>query len=283
MNKSIFIHFLGASGTVTGSKYLIETPGKKFLVDCGLFQGLKELRLLNWTHLPVEVSQIDFILLTHGHLDHTGYLPSLVKAGFKGKIFGTAPTLEITQIVLNDSAKIQEEEADRANRQGYSKHKPAKPLYNLKDVEQTFPHFNEIKTNEWIDFGNELQVRFQPNGHIIGSCFIEAHIAGKKFVFSGDVGQENDLLMYPPNRPQEADVLFVESTYGDRLHPDEDNQECLKKIILETVSRGGNLIIPSFAVERTQVLMYMIWRLRKSRSRARYSLYNGQPHGLKYA
>ncbi len=264
MNNSIFIHFLGASGTVTGSKYLIEVKGRKFLVDCGLFQGLKELRLLNWAYPPVDVSQIDFILLTHGHLDHTGYLPCLVKAGFKGKIFGTAPTLQITEIVLNDSAKIQEEEADHANRQGYSKHKPAKPLYNLKDVEQTLPHFSEIKTNEWIDFGNELQVRYRPNGHIIGSCFIEVHISGKKFVFSGDVGQEHDLLMYPPQRPQDADVLFIESTYGDRLHPDEDNQEHLKKIILETVSRGGNLIIPSFAVERTQVLMYMIWRLRKS-------------------
>ena len=264
MNKSIFIHFLGASGTVTGSKYLIETPEKKFLVDCGLFQGLKELRLLNWTYPPVDISQIDFILLTHGHLDHTGYLPCLVKAGFKGRIYGTAPTLQIAEIVLKDSAKIQEEEAEHANRQGYSKHKPAKALYDLKDVDQTLSHFSEIKTSEWRDFGSDLQVRYQPNGHIIGSCFIEVHVSGKKFVFSGDVGQEHDLLMYPPKRPQEADVLFIESTYGDRLHPDENNQERLKKIILETVSRGGNLIIPSFAVERTQVLMYMIWQLRKS-------------------
>jgi metallo-beta-lactamase family protein len=266
LNKNIFIHFLGASGTVTGSKYLIESPGIKFLVDCGLFQGLKELRLLNWTYLPVDVSQIHFVLLTHGHLDHTGYLPSLVKAGFKGRIYATAPTLQIAEIVLKDSAKIQEEEADNANRQGYSKHKPAKPLYNLKDVEQTLSHFSEIKTNEWVDFGSELQVRYQPNGHIIGSCFIEVQISGKKFVFSGDVGQEHDLLMYPPKRPQEADILFIESTYGDRLHPDEDNQDHLKKIILETSGRGGNLVIPSFAVERTQVLMYMIWKLRESRA-----------------
>jgi metallo-beta-lactamase family protein len=264
MSKNIFVHFLGASGTVTGSKYLIEAPGRKFLVDCGLFQGLKELRLLNWEHLPVDVSQINFVFLTHGHLDHTGYLPCLVKAGFKGKIFGTAPTLDIAAIVLKDSAKIQEEEAENANRQGYSKHKPAKALYNLKDVENTMPFFNEIKVGEWIDFGNDLKVRYQKNGHIIGSCFIEVHIAGKKFVFSGDVGQDDDLLMYPPVKPKEADVLFVESTYGDRLHPQENIQEHLKNVILETIGRGGNLIIPSFAVERTQLLMYLIWQLRKT-------------------
>lgn len=262
--NNIFIHFLGASGTVTGSKYLIEAPGIKFLVDCGLFQGLKDLRLLNWEHLPVDVSQIDFVLLTHGHLDHTGYLPCLVKAGFKGKIFGTAPTLDITAIVLRDSAKIQEEEAENANRQGYSKHKPAKALYDLKDVEHTIPFFKKIKTDEWIVPGGNVQVRFQANAHIIGSCFIEVHLSGKKYVFSGDVGQDDDLLMYPPKKPLEADVLFIESTYGDRIHPQENIREHLKKVILDTIGRGGNLIIPSFAVERTQVLMYLIWQLRKS-------------------
>lgn len=263
-DKKIFIHFLGASGTVTGSKYLIEASGKKILVDCGLFQGLKELRLLNWDYLPVDASTIDFVLLTHGHLDHTGYLPRLVKAGFKGKIYGTSPTLDIAAIILKDSAKIQEEEAEQANKHGYSKHKPAKPLYDLKDVEKTIPHFNEIKIDEWTDLGNDIKVRYQTNGHIIGSAFIEIHIAGKKFVFSGDVGQENDLLLYPPKRPQEADILFIESTYGDRLHPKEDVQEHLKKIILETTAKGGSVIIPSFAVERTQTLMYLIWQLRKS-------------------
>ena len=266
MNKNIFVHFLGASGTVTGSKYLIEAPGKKFLIDCGLFQGLKELRLLNWEYLPVNVPEIDFVLLTHGHLDHVGFLPCLVKAGFKGKIYGTAPTLDIATIVLMDSAKIQEEESDYANKQGYSKHKPAKPLYKLEDVEKTIPYFNVIKTDEWIDFGNDINVRYQTNGHIIGSCFVEVHIGAKKFVFSGDVGQDDDLLMHPPKRPQEADVLFVESTYGDRLHPQENIQEHLKKIILDTIGRGGNLIIPSFAVERTQLLMYLIWQLRKAGS-----------------
>jgi len=152
MRQSIFVHFLGASGTVTGSKYLIDTPEKKFLVDCGLFQGLKELRLLNWDYLPIDVSNIDFVLLTHGHLDHTGYLPCLIKAGFKGKIYGTAPTLDIAKYILLDSAKIQEEEAEQANKHGYSKHKPAKPLYQVKDVEETLQHYSKIEINEWISF-----------------------------------------------------------------------------------------------------------------------------------
>jgi metallo-beta-lactamase family protein len=264
MNQSVFIHILGAAGTVTGSKYLIETPQKKILVDCGLFQGLKELRLLNWDYLPVDAASIDFVLLTHGHLDHVGYLPRLVKSGFTGRIYATAPTIDIAGIVLNDTARIQEEEAEHANTQGYSKHKPAKALYDVKDVEQTLPHFTEVKLDEWIDFGNEIKVRYQSNGHIIGSAFIEIHISGKKFVFSGDIGREDDVLMYPPKRPREADILFIETTYGGRLHPGEDIREHLKKIILETLSKGGSVIIPSFAIERTQTLMYLIWQLRKS-------------------
>ena len=262
--KKISIHFLGAAGTVTGSKYLVEGAGMKFLVDCGLFQGLKELRLLNWENLPVDASTIDFVLLTHAHLDHTGYLPRLVKAGFKGNIYGTSPTLDIAEIILKDSAKIQEEEAKQANEQGYSRHKPAIPMYDLNDVEQTVKHFHEIKIDEWVNFGDDMKVRFQTNGHIIGSAFIEVQIAEKLIVFSGDIGQENDVLLFPPKRPQKADVILIESTYGDHLHPQEDFQKRLKKIILETYSKGGSLIIPSFAVERTQSLMYMIWQLRKS-------------------
>jgi len=264
MNNKIFIHFLGAAGTVTGSKYLIEAPEKKFLVDCGLFQGLKELRLMNWDRLPVDVSTIDFVLLTHGHLDHVGYLPRLIKDGFKGKIYGTAPTLDIAEIILRDSARLQEEEAKQANEEGFSKHHPAKALYTEKDVESTLTHFTPIDLNQWIDLGGQVKARFQTNGHIIGSTFIEVHVQGKKFVFSGDVGQEEDLLLIPPKRPTEADILFVESTYGDRLHPEGDVKERLKTIILETLAKGGSVIIPSFAVERTQVMMYLLWQLRIS-------------------
>lgn len=264
MSQKGFIQVLGAAGTVTGSKYLIGANGKKFLVDCGLFQGLKELRLLNWDPLPVDATTIDFILLTHGHLDHVGYLPRLVQAGFIGKIYGTAPTIEIATIVLNDTGKIQEEEAVQANRFNYSKHAPAKPLYDLKDVALTLPMLSEIKTDEWIDFGDDIKVCYHTNGHIIGSAFIEIHIGEKKLVFSGDIGQSPDILLNPPNRPKEADILFVESTYGDRLHPKENVLDRLKDIIQQTVSKGGTLIIPSFAVERTQTLMYLIWQLKKS-------------------
>jgi metallo-beta-lactamase family protein len=262
MKNNVFVHFLGAAGTVTGSKYLIEAPEKKFLVDCGLFQGLKQLRLMNWDHLPIDVPSLDFVLLTHGHLDHTGYLPRLVMEGFKGKIYGTAPTLDIAEIILRDSAHLQEEEAAQANKEGYSKHHPAKPLYTEKDVEATLSHFSPVDLNQWIDLGGNIQARFQTNGHIIGSTFIEVHVEGKKFVFSGDIGQEVDLLLHPPKRPQEADILFIESTYGDRLHPEGDVKERLKTIILETVAKGGSVIIPSFAVERTQLMMYLLWQLR---------------------
>jgi len=261
--KSVFIHFLGAAGTVTGSKYLIETKKTKFLVDCGLFQGLKELRNYNWDYLPINASNIDFVLLTHGHLDHVGYLPKLVQQNFKGKIYGSAPTLEIAAIVIRDSAKIQEEEAEQANKLGYSKHHPAKPLYTLEEAEKIITRFEPIDINKWISLTEDIQVNFQPNGHIIGSCFIDIKIKSKHFVFSGDVGRPNDLLMYPPQKPNYADVLFIESTYGDRLHPKEDVKEKLKQILLKTISKGGSLIIPSFAVERTQLLMYLFWQLRK--------------------
>ncbi|MCB0534195.1 MAG: MBL fold metallo-hydrolase [Saprospiraceae bacterium] len=263
MNRTIQIHFLGAAGTVTGSKHLIELAGKKLLIDCGLFQGLKKLRLLNWEYLPVEAASIDAVLLTHAHLDHTGYLPRLVKSGFKGKIYGTAPTLYIAEIILRDSAKIQEEEAEQANKKGYSKHKPAKPLYDLKDAERTFSRFEEITRSEWTLLFEDINVRFQPVGHILGACFIELEVWGKRLVFSGDIGQTQDFLLYPPEKPEQADLLFLESTYGDRLHPKGDIEQELLQIIQDTYRDGGTLIIPSFAVERTQTLMYLLWQLRE--------------------
>lgn len=259
----LFIHFLGAAGTVTGSKYLLDTGHTKFLVDCGMFQGLKELRKHNWDYLPVDVHNINFVLLTHGHLDHVGYLPRLLEQGFKGKVYGTAPTLEIAAIVLRDSAKIQEEEAEQANKMGYSKHHPAKPLYTLEDAEKIISRFVSIEPQKPLKLNDTIEATFYPNGHIIGSCFIDIKIKNKHFVFSGDVGRKSDALMYPPQKPQYADILFVESTYGDRLHPDEDVKEKLKNILINTVNKGGNLIIPSFAVERTQLLMYLLWQLRK--------------------
>lgn len=259
--ESIKIHFLGAAGTVTGSKYLLETPQQNILIDCGMFQGLKELREKNWEHLPIDVASIDVVLLTHGHLDHTGYLPRLVKQGFRGKIIGTAPTLAITKIILLDSAKIHEEEAQRANEEGYSKHHPAQPFYTIKEAEVTLGFFQQKEKEQWHSLTEDISYRFLYNGHIIGATFIELNLFGRLFVFSGDIGRESDLLLFPPERPTRADYLFIESTYGNKLHPAESVSEKLVALISQTIHQRGALIIPSFAVERLQTLMFILWKL----------------------
>jgi metallo-beta-lactamase family protein len=262
MSNTVNIHFLGAAGTVTGSKYLLEFPGHTIMIDCGFFQGVKKLRELNWQQLPVQVEQIDTVLLTHGHLDHTGFLPRLHGMGFSGEIWGTAPTLDITEIILRDSAKIQEEDAERANKHGFTKHHPAKPLYTLLDVEKTLSRCIPKELSVWHQITEDIRVRFRYNGHILGATFIELDAHGKRFLFSGDVGRENDLLLRDPDKPNRADVLFLESTYGDRLHPKEDMADKLESVIHSTLDKNGTLIIPSFAVERAQLLMFMIWRLK---------------------
>lgn len=246
---------------MTGSKFLLETPGFNIMIDCGLFQGLKELRELNWQSFPFPPEKIDMVLLTHGHLDHTGYLPKLVTEGFKGTVTGTAPTLAIAEIIMMDSAKIQEEDAERANEEKFTVHEPALPLYTVKDVEKTLKHFKSANLDEWHEASGEIKYRFRKNGHILGATFIELDIFGKIFVFSGDIGREKDLLLEAPDRPEWADYLFLESTYGDRLHPDEDPNLILTDIIHKTLEKNGTLIIPSFAVERLQILMFRIWKL----------------------
>ncbi len=255
------VHFLGAAGTVTGSKFLIEVFDKKILIDCGMFQGLKELRQLNWKELPIDVTQIDIVLLTHGHLDHTGYLPRLLKQGFKGKIVGTAPTLAITEIILRDSGKIHEEQAKKANEEKYTKHKPALPFYTVADAEEIIQLFEPEVLDKWIALSEKISYRFQYNGHIIGATFIELDINGKRFVFSGDIGRIGDVLLDDPKKPEWADYLFMESTYGGKLHPKDDIDELLTALVKETIHNKGNLIIPSFAVERLQTLMYILWKL----------------------
>jgi metallo-beta-lactamase family protein len=263
MSTSIKVHFLGASGTVTGSKYLIELPDKNLMIDCGLFQGIKKLRELNWQQLPVQASSIDMIFLTHGHLDHCGYLPKLIKMGFKGTIWGSAPTLDIAEIILRDSAKIQEEDAERANKDGFTKHKPAVPLYTTEDAEKAINRFRPQNEGVWIEIDTHIKIRFRYNGHIIGATFIELDLHGKRFVFSGDIGRPGDALLRDPQKPDQADVLFMESTYGDRKHVKEDTLGKLRQLIDETTQNGGTLIIPSFAVERAQLLMFLIWQLHK--------------------
>lgn len=257
------IQFLGAAGTVTGSKTLVESNGIRILIDCGLFQGGHELRQQNWNPLPVLPSSIDFVLLTHGHLDHCGWLPRLVDQGFEGKIYCTSPSKAITQLILMDSAKIQEEEAEKANKEHYSKHIPAQPLYTVEQAEKVLPFFRVVPLEKKINLDAEISARYFYAAHILGACSIELNIEGKKLVFSGDIGRDNDDLLFPSVKPQKADYVFLESTYGNKLHPDNDPKEELAEYINETYEKGGNVIIPSFAVERAQAIMYLIWQLKK--------------------
>lgn len=257
------VKFIGGAGTVTGSKTLIESNGIRILIDCGQFQGIKPLRELNWEPLPVLASTIDFVLLTHGHLDHCGWLPRLVSQGFKGKIYCTSPTMAVAKLILLDSAKIQEEEARIANEGKFSKHEVAEPLYTVEQAQKVFPHFRVIKINESVPLDAEISAVFINAGHIIGACSIEVMLENKTLVFSGDIGRDNDVLMYPPTKPKKGDYIFLESTYGDRLHPDTDAKLELEMYINNTVEKGGTIIIPSFAVERAQTIMYLLWRLRE--------------------
>lgn len=259
------VKFIGAAGTVTGSKTLIESNGIRILIDCGLFQGIKPLRELNWDPLPVLPSTIDFVLLTHGHLDHCGWLPRLVDQGFKGKIYCTSPTKDIAKLILLDSAKIQEEEAEKANEGKYSKHEIAEPLYNVAQAERVFPLFRVIKINEPVPLDAEIEAVYTNAGHILGACSIALTLENKTLVFSGDIGRDNDVLMYPPTKPTKADYIFLESTYGNRIHPDTDVKAELEMYINNTVKKGGTIIIPSFAVERAQTVMYLLWQLKEEK------------------
>ena len=259
------VKFIGAAGTVTGSKTLIESNGIRILIDCGLFQGIKPLRELNWDPLPVLPSTIDFVLLTHGHLDHCGWLPRLVDQGFKGKIYCTSPTKDIAKLILLDSAKIQEEEAEKANEGKYSKHEIAEPLYNVAQAERVFPLFRVIKINEPVPLDAEIEAVYTNAGHILGACSIALTLENKTLVFSGDIGRDNDVLMYPPTKPTKADYIFLESTYGNRIHPDTDVKAELEMYINNTVKKGGTIIIPSFAVERAQMVMYLLWQLKEEK------------------
>lgn len=257
------IHFFGAAETVTGSKTLVETEELNILVDCGMFQGLKELRVLNRVPLPFNVESIDCVILTHGHLDHCGWLPLLIKNGFQGKIYCSAPTKEIVKLILSDSAKIQEEEAEKVNKENYSKHHPAEPLYNLLDAEKVFPRLKVVRLEEQIKLTENISFSFFYASHILGACSLSLNVNDKKLVFSGDIGQDDDVLLFPPTKPTHADYIFLESTYGDRLHPNNDVGFDLELFINNTIQKNGNVIIPSFAVERVQTMMYYLWQLRK--------------------
>ena len=275
------ITFLGGAGTVTGSKILIETSRKRILVDCGLFQGLKELRLLNWSPFPVDPATIDEVILTHAHLDHCGYLPLLAKKGFTGPIHCTFPTKELTEIILMDSAKIQEEDAARANEYNYSKHKVAEPLYKVADVMLAMTQFVPHDLHEWVIINDQLKFQFLNAGHILGSAFIDLRVFDKKVVFSGDIGRIKPMLMYPPKKITEADYIILESTYGDRTHSIENVKDELLEVIEDTMEQKGVLMIPSFAVERTQELIYLLYQLRQEDRLPNIPIYLDSPMGIR--
>ncbi|HTL12823.1 MAG TPA: MBL fold metallo-hydrolase [Bdellovibrionota bacterium] len=264
MNGSgLKLTFLGGAGTVTGSKHLLTAGQRRVLIDCGLFQGAKEQRLLNWSPLSIDAKTIAAVILTHAHLDHTGYLPLLIKQGFRGPIYCSEPTSELTKLVLLDSAKIQEEEAEHANREGYSKHKPALPLYRTADAEAVFPFFETRSPGSWHPIlSGEARMRLQNSGHILGSTFVEIEARSERVVFSGDLGRAHPLTLNPRELIEEADSLVLESTYGDRCHPKEPPGETLAKIIDQTLDVDGQILIPTFAIGRTQDILHLIASLK---------------------
>ncbi|MDF1758448.1 MAG: MBL fold metallo-hydrolase [Legionellaceae bacterium] len=257
------INFLGATQTVTGSKYLIQTAKINILVDCGLFQGHKELRLRNRSLLPIEPAKIDYVLLTHAHIDHSGYIPLLVKNGFRGKVFCTRATNDLCKILLPDSGYLQEEEARHANFKKYSKHNLAEPLYTKEDAVTALQYFQTIEFDSVFEIYENFYASFHYAGHILGASLIKIECEGKSILFSGDLGRVKDPIMKPPNNPPHADYLVIESTYGNRLHDDSDPEKQLGEIINRTVKRGGIILIPSFAVGRTQSILYYLYHLKK--------------------
>lgn len=263
------LSFLGATGTVTGSRFLLETQGKKLLIDCGLFQGLKQNRLRNWEAFPVSPTDIDALLLTHAHIDHSGYIPRLVKYGFNEKIYCTYATRELCEILLMDTAHLQEEDALWANKKGYSKHDPALPLYTTEEAREALTHFEAVYYGEDYFLTENLRIKFKDAGHILGSAFVDIKTTWdsqmRRILFSGDLGRPDQPILRNPRQPFNIDYLIIESTYGDRLHAESSPEEDLAAVINRSVERGGVLVIPSFAVGRTQTLLYTIRELEEKK------------------
>jgi metallo-beta-lactamase family protein len=258
--------FLGASRTVTGSKYLLEHNGTRVLIDCGLFQGLKELRLRNWSAFPVPPTSIHAVVLTHAHLDHVGYLPRLVSQGYRGRVYCTSGTKDLCQLVLPDSGRIQEEDARQANRHGYSRHHPALPLYAESDALRALTLLQPVSYQRPVTVAAGVSIEFIIAGHLLGSSYVLARLdGGRTVLFGGDLGRYGRPVLPDPSPAPQADVVLVESTYGDRDHLVDDNGEQLADIIKDTAERGGKLIVPAFAIGRVEELLYWIRRLEQER------------------
>ena len=258
--------FLGATGTVTGSKYLLRNNKKNYLIDCGLFQGFKKLRLRNWEKPPFHPEKIDALLLTHAHIDHSGYIPRLVKAGFRGPIFCSQGTFDLCKILLPDSGHIQEVDAQRVNRYGYSQHTPALPLYTAEEARYALAFFEPLAFDQLHILDDALSFTLHRAGHIIGASFVRvAHNNGTSILFSGDIGRFEDPIMKPPVNMSGANYVVVESTYGDRLHGASNTIDALGSLIKKTAARGGSIVIPAFAVGRAQTILYYVYQLKKQK------------------
>ncbi|MGB6483817.1 MAG: MBL fold metallo-hydrolase [Candidatus Acidiferrales bacterium] len=278
------ITFFGAVGAVTGSKYLVEVGGKRLLVDCGLFQGPKELRQKNWDRFPVDPASIDWIVLTHAHIDHTGYLPRIVRDGFRGPIYANAATHELCQLLLTDSAHLQEEDAQYATKKSYSSHKPALPLYTVQDAQQALKLFQEIPRKDPFTISPQFTVKPSDAGHILGSSSLQITITenGKSsvVVFSGDVGRYNQAILNDPEPIAKADYILCESTYGDRDHPTASPYDAIADIVNRVVKRGGVIVIPAFAVGRTQTLLYILRKLEDEQRIPRLPMFVDSPMAI---
>jgi metallo-beta-lactamase family protein len=258
------ITFLGAAGTVTGSKYLVELDKTRFLVDCGLFQGGRELRARNWAPVPIDVSKLDGILLTHAHIDHTGYLPRLVREGYAGPVYCTPPTKALLKYLLPDAGRLQEEEANFANRKGFSRHRPALPLFSEDDANRTLKLLQELPFDQASRVLPSVELSYHRVGHILGAGFIKVEGGGGSILFSGDVGRRNIPILKDPEPILSADTVLLESTYGDRNHGPEAPLEAIERIAVDTVSRKGVLLVPAFAVGRTQEILYYLRQLQRA-------------------
>lgn len=278
---TIKLTFLGGVGTVTGSKYLLEADGLRVLVDCGLFQGYKQLRLRNWEPLPVDPKTIDLVVLTHAHLDHSGYLPLLVKNGFDGRVVCTSGTRDLCEILLPDSGFLQEKDAEFANRHGFSKHHPALPLYSKRDAEISLKQLFPIDFNKEFDFRGKLKISFHGAGHILGAAIVRLTWQGLTVVFSGDLGRYEDAIMLDPSPVDHADYLLVESTYGNRHHEKTDPEDVLADAINRTAHRGGTILIPSFAVGRAQSLLFHLHRLKTTQRIPNLPIFLDSPMAVK--
>jgi metallo-beta-lactamase family protein len=255
------IHFLGAANTVTGSRHLVEAQGVRVLLDCGLFQGYKTLRERNWAALATPPAHIDAVVLSHAHLDHSGWLPVLVKQGFKGPVYASPATRDLAEVLLLDSAHLQEEDARRANRGGWSRHQPALPLYTVADAKRALARIVAVPAGRGVRVG-DVRITLSPAGHLLGAMSVSLVAGGRTLVYSGDLGRDDDLLMPAPEPIEHADLLLVESTYGNRRHPNEDVQARLGELIRATTRRGGSVLLPSFAVGRAQALLLVLQRLK---------------------